>query len=134
MKKLVTTFAVALSILFTVLLPIKTASAGGYGVHLGYGSYGGHNGVGYGHHNHHNHHGNHYSPGYSQNSYNHRYNPSGYYANYPAHGYSHQTRPCHQVFKYTYDEYGNAHKIAGTTCYNNYGEGYVVEGSRYEIR
>jgi hypothetical protein len=42
MEKLVITFAVALSILFTVLLPIKTASAGGYGVHLGYGNHGGH--------------------------------------------------------------------------------------------
>jgi len=133
MEKLVTTFAVALSILFTVLLPIKTANAGGYGVHLGYGNYGGHYGIDYGHHNQHNHHGN-YSPGYSQNSYNQGYNPSGHYANYPAQRYSHQARPCHQVSKYTYDEYGNAHKIGGTMCYNNYGEGYVVEGSRYEIR
>jgi len=133
MEKLVTTFAVALSILFTVLIPTKTASAGGYGVYLGYGNYDGHYGIGYGHHNQHNHHGN-YSPGYSQNSYNQGYNPSGHYANYPAQRYSHQARPCHQVSKYTYDEYGNAHKIAGTMCYNNYGEGYVVEGSRYEIR
>lgn len=133
MEKLITMLVLSLSILFTVLLPIKTANAGGYGVHLGYGNYAWHYGIGYGHHNQHNHHGN-YSPGYSQNSYIQGYNSSGYYANYPAHSYSHQARPCHQVSKYIYDEYGNAHKIAGTMCYNNYGEGYVVEGSRYEIR
>lgn len=72
--------------------------------------------------------------GYHQHSYNQGYRPSGNYPNYQAHSYSYQARPCQQVSKYTRDEYGNAHKIAGTMCYNNYGEGYIVEGSRYEIR
>lgn len=82
MNKLILSFALSLSILSAVLLPIKTASGAGYDVHLGYGN-GGHYGIGYGHHNHH-HHGNYYPPRYSRHSYSHRYNPSGYYANYPA--------------------------------------------------
>jgi hypothetical protein len=120
MKRLITLLALSLGVLFTVLLPIQTASAGAYG---------GHHGGGYGHSNHH--YGNHY---YSQPSYSQGYGHSGNYATYPAHNYSHQARPCQQVSKYTYDEYGNAHKIAGTMCYDNYGQGYVVDGSRYEVR
>lgn len=132
MNKLITSFALSLSILSAVLLPIKTASARGYGVHHGYGN-NGHYAIGYGHHNHH-HHGNYYPHYYSRHSYTHRYNPSGYYANYPAQSYAYQAKPCHQVYKNSYDEYGDAYRIGGTMCYNQYGEGYVVEGSRYEIR
>lgn len=140
MKRLITLFALSLGVLFTVLLPIQTASAGAYGGHHGYGHHGGYYGGGHGHHGRHygggygysNHHyGNHY---YSQPSYSQGYGHFGNYATYPAHNYSHQARPCQQVSKYTYDEYGNAHKIAGTMCYDNYGQGYVVDGSRYEVR
>ena len=32
-----------------------------------------------------------------------------------------------------YDEYGDPHRIAGTMCYDQYGTGSVVEGSRYHL-
>lgn len=48
-------------------------------------------------------------------------------------GYYNNRKSCHPVSKYTYDDYGNRHKIGGTMCYDKYGEGYIVEGSRYKI-
>jgi alpha-L-fucosidase len=41
--------------------------------------------------------------------------------------------PCREVSKYSNDEYGHRHKIGGMMCFDRYGEGYVVEGSRYYI-
>ena len=40
---------------------------------------------------------------------------------------------CHAVSKWGYDNYGQKAKISGTMCYDVYGQGYVVPGSRYII-
>jgi hypothetical protein len=91
MEKLVSTFILFFIILLTIALPVKTASARGYGRKHGYG-------IGHGHHNYHSfgyhgtahgqhgfnhkhhgigrHHGNFYPPCYIPASYSHRYNPS----------------------------------------------------------
>ena len=50
-----------------------------------------------------------------------------------SHDYSNYRKPCHQVSKIYHDEYGDPHRVAGTMCYDRYGAGYVVEGSRYHL-
>jgi len=40
-------------------------------------------------------------------------------------------RSCRTVSKMGYDAYGNAARIGGTMCYDDYGQGYIVPGSRY---
>lgn len=85
-------------------------------------------GYGYGHHNHgHGHHGNGYNYllpglilGYALSN-NHNYSNS--------HSYS--GRDCRKVHKYRYDSFGGKTKISGTMCYDDYGNPYVVPGSRY---
>lgn len=39
---------------------------------------------------------------------------------------------CHPVYKYGY-HHGYKAKIGGTMCYDGYGNGYVVPGSRYVV-
>ncbi len=49
-------------------------------------------------------------------------------------GYNNNYRPaCHQVQKYSYDNYGNRVVIGGTQCYDDYGNAYIVPGSRRVI-
>ena len=50
-----------------------------------------------------------------------------------SYGRGHEYRGCHKVSKYDYDSYGRKVKIGGTMCYDNYGSGYIVPGSRYLI-
>ena len=41
---------------------------------------------------------------------------------------------CHPVSKWVTDHYGNHTKVGGTMCYDHYGQGYVIPGSRYLIK
>ncbi|MDF1588031.1 MAG: hypothetical protein P1P93_02590 [Gammaproteobacteria bacterium] len=93
-----------------------------YGGHYGYGrhSYSG-NYYNYGHHN---------SYGYQKYSYP-RYNTNQYNSYNNGSTYN---KPCHDVFKTTVDEYGQSQKIGGTMCYDSHGKGYVVSGSRYQVK
>jgi len=73
-------------------------------------------------------------------SYQYRYSP---FYGYRSFGYkqpsyhNHRNRrdivkkPCHPVTKVIIDNYGKYRGIAGTMCYDRYGNGYVVKGSRY---
>jgi hypothetical protein len=114
-----------------VSLPLsQIANAGGYDGHYGHGNYGHHSGYyGYGH-----------RPYYGGSHYNRYPGYSGYashrnYTGYASNNYiSRQPNGCRQVYKNAYDDYGNPQQIGGTMCYDNYGQGYVVEGSRYQIR
>ena len=47
--------------------------------------------------------------------------------------YSSYRKPCHQVSKVYYDEDGVPHNTTGTMCYDQYGEAYIVSGSRYRL-
>ncbi len=47
--------------------------------------------------------------------------------------YANYRKPCHQVSKTVYDEYDIPHTIAGTMCYDRYGDSYIVSGSRYHV-
>jgi len=40
-------------------------------------------------------------------------------------------KSCHPVSKNIIDRYGHHRKVAGTMCYNKYGQSYIVSGSRY---
>ena len=40
---------------------------------------------------------------------------------------------CHPVHKWVTDHYGKQTQIGGTKCYDAYGNGHVVPGSRYVI-
>ncbi len=53
---------------------------------------------------------------------------------YSSHSYrsNNYTRACHKVSKTGYWR-GEHARIGGTMCYDRYGNGYVVEGSRYLI-
>lgn len=136
MKRITSTSSFILAVI--VSLPLsQTANARGYGGHHGHGHHGHHSGhygyghrynYGYGHRPYYG--GSHYirHPGYSG------YATHGNYAGYPANNYVSQPNGCRQVYKNTYDEYGNPQQIGGTMCYDNYGQGYVVEGSRYRMR
>jgi hypothetical protein len=105
---------------------------------LGYSS-GGHHNKHYnsGHHNSYRHHN--YSYGH-RNSYRYKhyaypsYPISSYRNNNNYSNHSSYTKPCHQVSKTVVDGYGQYQKIGGTMCYNSYGQGYVVSGSRYQIQ
>ncbi len=87
---------------------------------------------GYGHHGYGGHHGGHHDNGYSYLlpglilgyalSNNHHYSGNSY--NYSG-------RDCRKVHKYRYDSYGSKTRISGTMCYDDYGNQYVVPGSRY---
>lgn len=85
----------------------------------GYGSYGGYFGKPYKKHRY---------------KYKRHYYGKGYGLGYQGNGrYYGRKKFCHPVSKYIYDDYGNRNKIGGTMCYDQYGQGYVVEGSRYKI-
>ena len=55
-----------------------------------------------------------------------------YYGYGRGYGRGYYRRGCHAVTKTDY-WYGRKAKIGGTMCYDNYGRGYVVPGSRYVI-
>lgn len=57
----------------------------------------------------------------------------GGYRTNPTHDSHAYHRDCHPVYKIVYDHYGQPMKIGGTMCYDEYGNGYVVPGSRYLI-
>ena len=122
----------SLILLGLISLPV---AAGGYSITLGYGGH--NNNHSYGHH----YPSKHYNHGYSKhNSY--RYKQHRYpdyqqrnHNSYNAYGNrSSYTKPCHQTSKIVVDGYGRYQKIGGTMCYNSYGQGYIVSGSRYKIR
>jgi hypothetical protein len=71
---------------------------------------------------------NHRYPKYKAQSHHQRHSSHTY-----GHDYSNYRKPCHQVSKIYHDEYGDPHRISGTMCYDRYGTGYVVEGSRYHL-
>ncbi len=92
-------------------------------------------------------HSNHYNKGYHRYNHGHHYSSRrrhnyGHHNSYgPTHSYyqnkrhnSYRSKPCHKVSKTIVDEYGEYQKIGGTMCYDSYGQGYVVSGSRYNIR
>ncbi len=130
-------------LLSTLTIP---AFAGGYSI--GYGGHGSHYSAGYGHYG--------YSGHYRSGGYGrHNYSGSNYgyrnSYNYQQHSYpsynqkSHNNynsysrtpsykKPCHDVSKSTVDEYGQYHKTGGTMCYDGDGDGYIVSGSRYQIK
>lgn len=66
-----------------------------------------------------------------------KYKAQSHYQRHSSHtygrDYSNYRKPCHQVSKIYHDEYGDPHRIAGTMCYDRYGAGYVVDGSRYHL-
>lgn len=83
---------------------------GHYKGHHGHKGYGyGHKGYGHGHHGH-----------------------KAYYGKKHYGGHGGYRKACHPVYKYGYHR-GYRAKIGGTMCYDRYGNGYVVRGSRYVI-
>ena len=104
------------------------ASAGSFS--LGYSS-GGHSNHHYSSRNHHSY-DHHNSYGYQQHNYSYyqqkRHSRTSYY------GHLSYKKPCHQVYKTSVDHYGEYNKVGGTMCYDRYGQGYIVSGSRYHIR
>jgi hypothetical protein len=131
--KLFKTHTIAISSAILLGLVSLTVSAGS--LTLGYSS-GGHN-------NHHYNYGHHYSSkhynyGYRNSySYNYKQNNYPYYQQKRHNSYdnhSSYTKPCHQVSKTVVDDYGQYQKVGGTMCYNSYGQGYIVSGSRYQIQ
>lgn len=64
--------------------------------------------------------GGHYGKGHHGNS---------YYTGYNQYGYG---RNCHQVSKKS-RWHGRKARVGATKCYDSYGNGYIVEGSRYLI-
>lgn len=105
------------TIVVTLLLPMQTAQAWGNYGHYGHGQHR------YGH------------SGYGHYARKHHYYP--YSRSYSRHSSRHSSRhynrgrDCHSVYKHQKDEYGSKAKINGTKCYDEYGNGYVVPGSRY---
>ena len=134
-------FTVSSYILFSSLA--VPAYAGGYSIGYGYG-HNSHYSAGYGHRGY----GSHYGYGrqnYSKKYYNYGHNNSYGHQKYSTpsykssqhNGYSSSSsykKPCHDVSKSTVDEYGQHQKVGGTMCYDSYGQGYVVSGSRYQIK
>jgi len=50
------------------------------------------------------------------------------------HRYHWVDAPCHPVVGYGHDHFGRRAEFGGTMCYDRFGRGYVVPGSRYLIR
>lgn len=52
------------------------------------------------------------------------------------HAYGHRRihAACHPVVGHGHDHFGRRAKFGGTMCYDRFGRGYVVAGSRYVIR
>ena len=86
------------------------------------------NSHGYGHHNSHYGHGGHgydyLLPGLLLG---HALSNHGYAGN----AYHYSGRDCRKVHKYRYASYGTKTRISGTMCYDDYGNPYIVPGSRY---
>jgi hypothetical protein len=95
--------------------------------HLLHGLLGGYNNHGGGHHKSYGYNNGHYGGSYS----------GGYGGGHKKHrgGYAKQgyARGCHQVTKQVRDDYGYRKTIAGTMCYDHYGQPYIVKGSRYVV-
>ena len=146
----------AILLITIALISLPTANAGGLGLqvgglHLGYGNHHGHSSNRYGRHHSGKSHRKHYTKGHHSYGYNNhrKHHYSGYrYQSYPYGGrhyrrgygyvkrrnnYQYDDGSCHRVYKFIYDEYGYRHKIGGTQCYDDYGDGYIVEGSRYRV-
>ena len=89
--------------------------------------------IGFGHGHGHGHYHGHYSHRYHRPR-NSLKSPLRYYRYDTGHGYHHgSARSCHPVHKWVTDHYGRQSQIGGTMCYDAYGNGYVVPGSRYVI-
>ena len=88
------------------------------------------NGNGYGEHGYYGH-GQHYSHDYG---YAHRYAQNSHYygAGTASHQYGYNAGNCHPTSKIGYFD-GYQGKIGGTMCYDEYGDPYIVRGSRYLI-
>ena len=124
----------------TMLAPVGSAEAGGLSIHIGSGY--GHYGSSYGYrykprhyyrkHYRKKHYGKHYRPShryYGHRGYNYYRKPRVHY------GHRHSYRPrCHPVHKHIHNDYGHRTKVRGTMCYDRYGKGYVVPGSRHVVK
>ena len=96
---------------------------------LGYsgGHYGQHSSVYLGYSKNRNHH---YKKHYSYKRYSTRSYGNNY--NYNRHSYNNNVRTsCHPVSKTIVDHYGQYQNVGGTMCYDSYGQGYIVNGSRF---
>jgi len=52
--------------------------------------------------------------------------------NYQRNSYNnHYQKSCRPVSKIIVDAYGHYQNVGGTMCYDSYGQGYIVNGSRY---
>jgi len=72
----------------------------------------------------------HYKKHYSYNPYSTR--SYGRHHNYQRNSYNiHYQKSCHPVSKTIVDRYGDYKNIGGTMCYDSYGQGYIVSGSRH---
>ncbi|OUR63634.1 hypothetical protein A9Q79_09850 [Methylophaga sp. 42_25_T18] len=115
------------------------------GLSFSFGSHGNHIRFGYAdkHYDHSSHHIYRYRHHYSHkpyHSYKYRYSPFWGYRSFgykqPRYNHNRYNRdivkkPCHPVTKVIVDRHGQYRGIAGTMCYDRYGNGYVVKGSRY---
>jgi len=139
MKKLIT---ITISIVVIFLIPTSTVFADRYieltsrGLHFSYGDHG--RRQDYGHHRRRNRgfrspHSYHVIPKHSNHQKKLRIFRKTYSNSEPMHS-PHHRKSCRPVFKYTYDRYGRRTKTGGTMCYDAYGEGYVVPGSRYVVQ
>jgi hypothetical protein len=74
---------------------------------------------------------------YGYRTYNHGRRHASHKQSYSTHqGYSTDQsygKACKPVHKYVSDGYGGSTKVGGTMCYDPYGNGYLVPGSRYVI-
>ena len=122
MKKTTPFTLISAIFVMIALAPATPAVASGISIHIGgHGHYGGHHYKRrhYGHRRHGHHRRHHYKRGYAA-----RHS----YGSHSGHG-----RHCKPVHKFVPDGYGGGTKIGGTMCYDHYGNGYVVPGSRYII-
>lgn len=113
---------IALSI--SVPLQAKTVHTG-ISVHIGSGHYRIHGKANRGHglrrqHRQYRRHGGHRFGGYRSPGLGHRYFRS--------------PRGCHPVSRHVYNRFGDPIKLRGTMCYDRYGRGYIVPGSRHVYR
>jgi len=67
-----------------------------------------------------------------------RYSKRHHYSSYNNDKYSNRHyrqnhQACHPVSKLKTNRYGRTTNIGGTMCYNKYGQGYIVKGSRHAL-
>jgi len=122
--KVVTRFALVTALVAAVAFAAATPAAAG-GITIQIGGYGGHYG---GRHDKGRH------RGYRTYGQHRRHDRRRRQHRY-VHGFSSHSGQggCHQVQKFIPDGYGGGTNVGGTMCYDHYGNGYVVPGSRFVI-